>query len=52
MGTAASKGSEGWHPAPADGVKERRISKSGYDVAPLTAEEREKQAAQLTDFQK
>lgn len=30
----------------------RKVSRSGFDVTPLTAEQKAKEAAQLTDFQK
>lgn len=35
----------------ADGTP-RKVSRSGFDVTPLTAEQKAKEAAQLTDFQK
>jgi hypothetical protein len=49
MGSSSSK-SEGWQPATAD--TPRRISKAGYDVTPMTAEQRAAAAAKLTDFQR
>lgn len=49
MGGSTSK-TEGWQPATAD--TPRRVSKAGYDITPLTAEQREAAAAKLTDFQR
>lgn len=56
MGSSGSKGGEqgghgsGWQP----GVpgQERRYSQSGYDITPLTTEERIAAAKPLTDFQR
>jgi hypothetical protein len=43
-----------WQPLPALPAADtpRKVSKSGYDVTPLTAEERAAAARELTDFQK
>jgi hypothetical protein len=30
----------------------RKVSKSGFDVTPLTAEQRQQEAAKLNDFQR
>ena len=56
MGSSGSKGAEqgghgsGWQP----GVpgQARRYSKSGYDITPLTTEERIAAAKPLSDFQR
>lgn len=56
MGSAGSKAGEGgaaqqgWQPG-APG-QPRRLSKSGYDITPMTVDERIAAAAQLTDFQR
>jgi len=53
MGSGASKSSsEGWQPSPTGGTTERKVSKSGYDITPLTEEERKRSSASLTDFQR
>ena len=49
MGASTSRAEE-WQAASAD--TPRRISKSGYDITPLTPEQREAAAAPLTDFQR
>lgn len=49
MGTGGSKAA-GWQPAVAG--QARKISQSGYDVAPMTTEERIAAAANLTDLQR
>lgn len=49
MGSSSSK--QEWQPS-AEGTSTRKISKSGYDITPMTAEERKKAAASLTDFQR
>lgn len=49
---SSSSGSQGWQPSPARGTQERRLSKAGYDITPMTAEDREREAAKLTDFQR
>ena len=51
MGGSSSKAS-GWQPAPAAGEVARKVSKSGHDITPLTAEQRIAAAAPLTDFQR
>ena len=51
MGGSSSKAS-GWQPAPAAGEVARKVSKSGHDITPLTAEQRIAAAATLTDFQR
>ena len=51
MGAGQSKQGV-WRPAPASGAPEKVVSKSGFDVTPLTAEQRDKEAAGLSDFQK
>lgn len=48
MGTSSSKA--GWQPGAADAP--RKFSSSGYDVTPLTTEQRIQAAAPLTDFQR
>lgn len=50
MGTSASK-SDGWRPAPPSG-SQPKMSKSGFNVAPMSEEEQRKAAAGLTDFQR
>eukprot|EP00882_Tetradesmus_deserticola_P033069 GHRQ01037741.1.p2 GENE.GHRQ01037741.1~~GHRQ01037741.1.p2 ORF type:complete len:113 (+),score=29.50 GHRQ01037741.1:180-518(+) len=55
MGSAASKAGaegsrEGW--APSTGAAPRKLSQSGFDVTPLTAEQRQQEAAKLNDFQR
>ncbi|WIA32863.1 hypothetical protein OEZ86_006038 [Tetradesmus obliquus] len=54
MGATASKaaegGREGW--APSAGSGSRKVSKLGFDVTPLTAEQRQAEAAKLNDFQR
>ena len=55
MGSTLSRSSgsgQGWQPSPAGGTQERRVSKAGYDITPMTAEDREREAAKLTDFQR
>lgn len=53
MGAAGSKEErKGWAPATAAEGTPRKVSRSGFDVTPLTAEQKAKEAAQLTDFQK
>ena len=53
MGGSGSKQSHGpWHPSPPGGPTERKISKSGYDITPLTEDEIKKYSAQLTPFQR
>eukprot|EP01025_Chloroclados_australasicus_P032201 TRINITY_DN3262_c0_g1_i3.p2 TRINITY_DN3262_c0_g1~~TRINITY_DN3262_c0_g1_i3.p2 ORF type:complete len:218 (-),score=21.66 TRINITY_DN3262_c0_g1_i3:491-1144(-) len=42
--------SQGWQPSTGDKVQ--KVSKSGYDVTPMTLEEREASAKPLNDFQK
>lgn len=49
MGAGASQGGM-WRPSPATGAKERRLSKSGFDVTPMTSEERDREAAKLSEF--
>lgn len=44
--------SEGIGSVLAGSTEARKISKSGYDVTPLTEEERQAAAANLTDFQR
>lgn len=44
-------GSKGWEPSP-EGVAVRKISKAGFDVTPLTASEKAKDAQSLSNFQK
>jgi len=55
MGAAGSKtdAREGWAPAAAsaDGTP-RKVSRSGFDVTPLTPEQKAQEAQQLTDFQR
>jgi peptide-methionine (R)-S-oxide reductase len=54
MGSKASRaaaGSDGWQPSSTN-TSEKLVSKSGYDVTPLTAEQRAEAAAKLTKFQK
>lgn len=51
MGAGASKQGV-WRPSPAAGPKEKVVSKSGFDVTPLTQDQREKEAAGLSDFQR
>jgi hypothetical protein len=53
MGSTASKQGavHGWQPA-TPGATPPKLSKSGYDITPMTLEERNKAAAQLTDFQR
>ncbi|KAK9861777.1 hypothetical protein WJX84_007483 [Apatococcus fuscideae] len=41
-----------WSASPAGGAAERRLSQSGYDITPLTKEEQQAAAAQLTDHQR
>ena len=53
MGSGNSKASqEGWKPSPSGGVAERKFSKAGYDITPLTQEEIKRYSAQLTPFQR
>ncbi|KAF8067191.1 msrB [Scenedesmus sp. PABB004] len=48
--SAAAKPRAGW--APGDGATPRKVSRSGFDVTPLTPEQRAAEAASLTDFQR
>ncbi|KAI8475883.1 MAG: Mss4-like protein [Monoraphidium minutum] len=50
MGAAPSKQGV-WRPSPPVGA-EKVVSKSGFDVTPLTVEQRDKGAAGLTEFQR
>lgn len=51
MGSGSSKhGTGAWQPAAPDTTK--KISKAGYDITPLTLQERDAAASQLTDFQR
>ncbi|PNW85637.1 hypothetical protein CHLRE_03g195850v5 [Chlamydomonas reinhardtii] len=50
MGGKQTKSSRGW--APRDESTPAKVSRAGYDVTPLTAEERQRAAEGLTDFQK
>lgn len=54
MGSSSSKESlGGWQPSPSGSAStEKRISKSGYDITPLTKEEIQRYSAQLTPFQR
>lgn len=52
MGSGGSKHGEGWAPSPAGAAKQQRVSRSGHDITLLSAEEREREAAKLTDFQR
>ena len=52
MGGGGSKSAGGWHPSPPSGAAPRKISKAGFDVTPLSEEERQRYAEGLTDFQK
>jgi peptide-methionine (R)-S-oxide reductase len=54
MGSGSSKSAaEEWRPSSSSsGVQQRKISKSGYDITPLTTEELQKYSAGLTAFQK
>jgi hypothetical protein len=36
----------------AAGSEPRKVSRSGFDVTPLTAEQRQQEAAKLNDFQR
>jgi hypothetical protein len=51
MGQAAGK-PEGraWRPTPAGAKPLQRVSRSGFDVTPLTAEQQQAEAAGLSDF--
>jgi len=57
MGSGGSKAQEvpgareGWAPA-TEGVTARKVSRSGFDVTPLTPEQKAQEAQQLTDFQR
>lgn len=52
MGTQASKGSQkGWQPSPEEGG-ERRVSKAGYDITPLTLAKQQELAAGLSAHQR
>jgi len=53
MGGSSSKGSttSGWQPA-TEGAQQRKISKSGYDVTPLTEAQREEAAKGLSAHQR
>lgn len=53
MGNKASlaRAREGWEPSPSSSG-DRKISKAGYDVTPLTAEQKAAEAAKLTEFQR
>ncbi|GIL86886.1 hypothetical protein Vretimale_15569 [Volvox reticuliferus] len=50
MGAQTSRGAKGWAPRSAD--TPRKVSRSGYDVTPLSEEERRAAAEGLTQFQK
>ncbi|GLI69772.1 hypothetical protein VaNZ11_014455 [Volvox africanus] len=50
MGAKTSRNTKGWTPRSAD--TPRKISRSGYDVTPLSEEERRTAAEGLTQFQK
>uniref|UniRef100_A0A7S1T1M2 Peptide-methionine (R)-S-oxide reductase n=1 Tax=Tetraselmis chuii TaxID=63592 RepID=A0A7S1T1M2_9CHLO len=52
MGGTGSKSSSGWQPAPEGNPSERRVSKSGADVTPLTLAQREEAAKGLSFFQR
>lgn len=51
-GSAAPGAREGWAPSPPSAGKGAKLSKAGYDVTPLTAEEKQQQASRLTEFQR
>jgi len=53
MGNKASMAGsgEGWAPSSTE-VVDRKLSKSGYDVTPLTDEQKAAEAAKLTEFQR
>jgi len=50
MGSGASKTE--WRHSPSEGAAQRKFSKSGYDVTPLTPQEIDTAAKSLTPFQK
>jgi methionine-R-sulfoxide reductase len=52
MGSNTSK--HGWNPSPAPAIdpSQKKISKSGQDITPLTIEQRTTAAQELNDFQK
>eukprot|EP00878_Enallax_costatus_P032604 GHUV01035847.1.p2 GENE.GHUV01035847.1~~GHUV01035847.1.p2 ORF type:complete len:112 (+),score=14.18 GHUV01035847.1:444-779(+) len=53
MGSSASKSASGrpsW--TPNTGMIGRKVSRSGFDVTPLTPEEKAAEAAKLNDFQR
>ena len=55
MGSGSSRtasASGGFKPSPPGGAAERKISKSGYDITPLTQDEIKKLSLSLTPFQR
>lgn len=50
MGSGSSVERKGWAPATENTPK--KVSKSGFDVTPLTAQAKEQEAKKLTDFQR
>ncbi|KAG2442311.1 hypothetical protein HXX76_002397 [Chlamydomonas incerta] len=52
MGSKQTKPSRGWAPRDESQAPGTKVSRSGYDVTPLSLEERKQAAEGLTDFQK
>lgn len=53
MGLSSSKSkTAGWNPAPTGGGGGSKISQAGYDLTPLTAEEKAAEAAKLTNHER
>lgn len=49
---SAIKARKGWDPSPSGDAVTQKVSKSGYDVTPLTMEQKKEAAAALTSFQR
>lgn len=49
---AASTAVKGWQPTMPGAQVPRKVSRSGFDITPLTQEQREQYASKLTDFQR
>jgi peptide-methionine (R)-S-oxide reductase len=50
--TASEQQHGHWRPSPSDGAIQRRVSKSGYDITPLTEAQRQEAARYLNPFQR